>query len=315
MNRTIRRPLLRPSKGKKLNGRKTRPNLVDPAHSTKRDAIKEVGQIISGTALRLLKAPISDNLLINFRWNAQITSMANSNPYVGLQWNINSLATVDGTNVAQMAYLSEWATFYQFYRVIETHYKLTMINANTFPVNLVCLPLAYENGVGNNYADTSYLFGEPYSQQAMVSATTGLDRHVFTGKINQSELIGSMEYYKDDNYSAQFGASPARKNFFYIGAWGPSSTTAVNFELEFQFTTHCYNHTQLNGLVNRIARKKALTFPTPIVSPQKVIMETSLAPVNPVLDSILSTTTTGTTTSSSISDCDCDESFLDYTEY
>jgi hypothetical protein len=298
-----RRTARRPKKGRAAKGRKTGrgSGMVDPSHSTKREATKEVNQVISGTTLRLLKSPISDNLLINFRWVSPVSFVTNAAAYAGIQVHMNDLHTADGTNAMQLAYANEWATFFGEYRVIETHYKVTLVNVAPNPVNFVCISLPYLNSIGNNYTGTPFLWGEPYSQQALVSQTSGLDRHTFTGKINHSEMIGSEEYYKDDNYAALFpSASPSRLNYFYYGAWIDGTiVTEFNVELEFQLTAHLYNRLQNTSLQTRIDKKRSLRATIPIVSPKKVIIEPS--------------STTTTTTSST--DCDCDESFMDYTEY
>jgi hypothetical protein len=273
--------------------------IVDPAHNTSRDALTEVQKYLNGRGLKLFQAPVPDYLLVQFRWTSPVVSMSNAAAFVSLQWNLNNLHTVDGTNAAAMVGLSEWTAFFSLYRVLEATVKASVINGQSVPTNVVMLPFTYLGGEGSNYASTSLLFGSPYSQQVELSPLTGLDRHVFHARYNLSQILGAEEYYTDDNYAAALGSSPARQLFLFLGAWMTGSNpTSLYFNLEIMFTAHLYNRTTETSLVDYVAKKKAALSLIPIVLLKKAIIET-----------LSSTTNTSST------ECDCDESFMDYTEY
>jgi hypothetical protein len=300
-NVAARRTARRPKKGRAAKGRKIgrRSESVDPAHNTQRDALKDVQKYVTGRGLRMLKAPVPDYLLCQFRWTSPVVSMTNAATFVSLQWNLNNLHTVDGTNAASMVGLSEWTAFFSLYRVIEATVKASVINGQSQPTNAVLLPFTYLGGEGSNYASTSLFFGSPYFQQVELSPLTGLDRHVFHARYNLSQILGAEEYYTDDNYAAALGSSPARQIFLFLGAWMTGyNPTSIFFNLEIMFTAHLYNRTTETSLVDYVAKKKAALSLIPIVPPKKAIIET-----------LSSTTNTSST------ECDCDESFMDYTEY
>ncbi len=145
-------------------------------------------------------------------------------PILSWRYRMNSVFDPDpGVSSGAVPGHLEWSSMYQVYRVMEMSYTIDICNLEPSPVDTICVPTL--DDVGLNYASLIELFGNPYANQGMVSAKTGMDRIRLQGSIDLGKFYGLVsQYLGNDNFGSAVTGNPSV--FFYLNVGG---VNAVNF--------------------------------------------------------------------------------------
>jgi hypothetical protein len=117
---------------------------------------------------------------------------------------------------------TEWAAFYQSYRVLKIDYDITVANKEAFPIEVVVAPS--NTDLGANYLNTYALSSYPGNKSTLIGPTTGIDHVNLKGSIDPGRLFGQVNsYLGNDNYASGTGSNPLALLYINIGALAPAA--------------------------------------------------------------------------------------------
>jgi len=153
----------------------------------------------------------TNNLSLVLSWRYRMNSAFDPDPAVGS-------GAIPG--------FTEWAAFYNYYRVLHFNYDISLTNNEAFP--LVCVTAPTNTDVGTNYASTNELLGQPYSASGSVGAKGGMDTLATKGHLDLGGFIGnSVQYSSDSTYAAAVTTNPTNMAFFNVGFISSTAFTAA----------------------------------------------------------------------------------------
>lgn len=136
---------------------------------------------------------------------------------------------------------SEWANFYNYYRVHAFKYRVDFANLETssVPMTVYCIPVT-PTDPGDNvaFATASEYPGNPFFKYKWITSKGGMDRATLTGYVNCKKFVGSKSYDYDDNYSALVSGVPISNIWLVVGA--TSANTTFTLGLAYQARITCY---------------------------------------------------------------------------
>lgn len=117
---------------------------------------------------------------------------------------------------------TEWAAFYQSYRVMKLDYDITICNKETFALDVV---VASSNAdLGANYINTYALFSYPGNTNNVCGTTTGNDHVRLTGSIDPGKVFGQVNsYLGNDGFASATNTNPLNLLYINIGALCPAA--------------------------------------------------------------------------------------------
>lgn len=138
------------------------------------------------------------------------------NPYATKVFRPNAAYDVDPLlGSTATAGFSELAGIFQYYRVITYRYEVEFVNEQTFPVQAIVLNTNINPGTGTiqGYA------GNQWCQIHLLSGNAGGPcKHVFKGRHNVGQIVGSAEVEMDDNYASVVNTVPTNTVWLSVSA-------------------------------------------------------------------------------------------------
>jgi len=119
---------------------------------------------------------------------------------------------------------SQWAALYNYYRVLEFHYEIEIVNLETFPILVALAPVSAVPSISNVY-DIAEL---PMSKKGTLSAKGGQDRRIFKGTVRLSRFLGSQVVFYSDGYASTINANPSLLAYFVVGLNCDGGNTLTN---------------------------------------------------------------------------------------
>lgn len=192
----------RPKKGSKrpLKHQRYAPNRLHEKRSAAR--VGPVGQA-DETDVRL-----------KYVYNSYMTNGAGGS--TGYEWTPNAAYDVDpafGSTATNS--FDAYALMYSYYRVTSYRYKIEVCNLEAKPVIAYC----YNTNTAVTGSSLDVYSGAPYCSTAMLGPTTsGSSRHIFSGHIECSKLLGSIEAETDSTTRALTTGVPSDLLFLSLFA-------------------------------------------------------------------------------------------------
>lgn len=115
---------------------------------------------------------------------------------------------------------SEWAAFYQNYRVTAYEYTVTAVNNEAFPVFFCIVNTNIDPGTGGVSSSN------PLSQNTLLAAKGGMDRQTFEQYLTIFDVVGEPEVKYDDTHAAAVTTNPV--DLAYIGFNATASANITN---------------------------------------------------------------------------------------
>lgn len=132
--------------------------------------------------------------------------------------------TSSGTSMPGFA---EWAAFYEYYRVLGYCLEFQVDNKETFPVEVITLPLNADPGASPSEATVQAWEMNPYVTAKNLSGLGGMDRTIIKKKVDCRSFIGSGIQRFDDSYASLVTTVPAN-NIYHPVAVYSMATVFVN---------------------------------------------------------------------------------------
>ncbi len=147
------------------------------------------------------------------------------------QFRLNDIYDPDytGTGSSAMGY-STWANFYSRFKVLRTRVHVEIINNNTYAALAGCFPQASSVFT----ASPTYWPVQPFARAKTIEGYQNggpNSKAVFDFVVDHSVVFGVTEqqYLIDQDYGANFGASPSKSSFLSVFIQGYGSTSAVAY--------------------------------------------------------------------------------------
>jgi hypothetical protein len=158
-------------------------------------------------------------VLLSYPLMATLTNSGNS--YVARRFTPNGLYDIDPTfGTTAMPGFAEYSNLYGFYVVVRYRYKICISNAEAFPVVVYVTNSTVDPTTsGTNMLSYST---QKYGSRCILSAKGGNDRHVFSGKIEVSALVGE-DITKDSAYRTPVTSNPSDLVYLGLGLNGGSN--------------------------------------------------------------------------------------------
>jgi len=122
--------------------------------------------------------------------------------------------TLGGTTIAGF---NEWASFYNYYRVLGYTMEVKIANADSFGLTVYSIPLNTDPGAAPSLATVESYQMNPFIKTKYISAKGGLDEAQFYHKVDCRSMVGSNTQRYDDSYSALVSTGPVNNIYHQIG--------------------------------------------------------------------------------------------------
>ncbi len=155
--------------------------------------------------------------------NSYITN--NAGGVASYEWTPNAAYDVDPAfgSTATNGF-DPYAMMYSYYRVYAYTYKIEVVNNETKPVVAYC----YNTNTAVSGSSLDVYAGSPYCSTAILGpANSGTSRHVFTGRVNISRLLGSVEAETDATTRALVTGVPSDLIFLTLYASATSGLATL----------------------------------------------------------------------------------------
>lgn len=119
---------------------------------------------------------------------------------------------------------TEWAAFYNYYRVIKVAYDIEVANNETFPLRVYTILTNTDPGTIGN----PQFSGNPLAKTALISGKGGMDRCRLRDLKQVSQVVGSQAPETEDNFRAAVTTNPVDVIHLGIGCFNPGSAFVPN---------------------------------------------------------------------------------------
>jgi len=182
------------------------------------------------------RGPVAQTTIARLKYNG---IFSNTSPLLGVKWSINSIYDPDVSALGHQPYGHDtYQTLYNRYRVNKVSYRIQIYSTTTAPIKYTVLA----NNTDDNFSSYDLAAELPNARTKIGAAYMG--GVVFTGYYVPRLVTGvGRAEYKDDKYSAQFGASPTEIMRLHIlggyldnsvpatGVWSGNITLVYHVEM------------------------------------------------------------------------------------
>jgi len=176
---------------------------------------------VAMTTFRQPGAPPSMDIQFKF---PIIRTLASASPNVSLTFTVNSVWDVDPLfGSTSTPYLSEWAAFYNTYRVVAVKYRLTFSSEESFAVTAFTQLNDTDPGTSMTMVNTS----NPLAKWAQLGLS--LNTKTLSAYHTVSEIVGSNAVEFDDKYAAGTnGSNPSQLVWLGVGVQALTGANLTN---------------------------------------------------------------------------------------
>jgi hypothetical protein len=171
---------------------------------------------------------VSDAIIVDLIYfDSTYTRVNPGSAYMSYRMRMNSIYDPDpALGTGAIPGYTEWANFFNSYRVLKFKYDLEVSNQEAFPQDVLVCPSRSDLGV--NYVNIYDFLGNPRGKSHTISSTGGQDRCRFLDEIDLGQYYGNpSQYLGDDGFGGSAGGNPAVMLFFNIATLSTANQTAA----------------------------------------------------------------------------------------
>jgi hypothetical protein len=171
---------------------------------------------------------VSDAIIVDLIYfDSTYTRVNAGNAYMSYRMRMNSIYDPDpALGTGAIPGYTQWASFYNNYRVLVFKYDLEVSNQEAFPQDVLVCPS--RSDLGTNYVSIYDFLGNPRGKSHTISSTGGQDKCRFSDKIDLGQYYGNpSQYLGDDGFGGSVGGNPGVMMFFNIATLSTANQTAA----------------------------------------------------------------------------------------